>query len=233
MNGSTSTPHYGPDEDAMTIFLERGFLASDLLTGLGYGVQLVLYGACARHLWTQRHTKRHSLFLLAYTSVVLIVETIFVAVQARDIQLATLFVITFLSDALVLWRCWVIWQSPWQGRWVVYFAVSIPFLMPITSFAMGTLWALESSQPDWTIYSALPWAFGISYFTISLSTNVILTLLIIGRLLQYRASIMSSLLASYAKHYLSLATILIESAALYSILAVCFLVLYAVNNGID
>ncbi|VDC04348.1 unnamed protein product [Peniophora sp. CBMAI 1063] len=260
MVNGTSTPYYGPDEDAATIFLERTFLAGDLICGLGYGIQLVLYAACARYLWSQRHSRRHALFLLAYTTFVFFVETIFVGVQARTVQLAyidnrnypggpwtyflssqslavnvmfeaTLFVITFACDALVLWRCWVIWQA--RGRWVAYLVASVPFLMLLASFVMGTLWTLQSSQPGLSFYSALPQAYGISYYAISLSINVILTFLIVGRLLQYRASIMKSLPAAHAKHYLSLATVLVESAALYSMFAICFLVTYAVNNGIN
>lgn len=98
---------------------------------------------------------------------------------------------------------------------------------------MGTLWTLQSSQPGLSFYSALPQAYGISYYAISLSINVVLTFLIVGRLLQYRASIMASLPAAHARHYLSLATVLVESAALYSLFAICFLVTYAINNGIN
>ncbi|KZV66050.1 hypothetical protein PENSPDRAFT_585881 [Peniophora sp. CONT] len=261
MANSTSTPYYGPDEDAATIFVERTFLAGDFICGLGYGIQLVLYAACARYLWSQRHARRHVLIILVYTTVVFFVETIFVGVQTRTVQLvyidnrnypggpwtyflssqslavdvmfyATLFVITFMSDALVLWRCWVIWKAPGDG-WVAYLVISVPFLMLIASFVMGTLWTLQSSQPGLSFYSALPQAYGVSYYAISLSINVILTILIVGRLLQYRASIMASLPAAHAKHYLSLATVLVESAALYSVFAVCFLVTYAVDNAIN
>ncbi|KZV76099.1 hypothetical protein PENSPDRAFT_748031 [Peniophora sp. CONT] len=257
MANSTSTPYYGPDEPAAIIFAEHAFLASDLMTGIGYGIQLVLYSACARYLWSQRHTRRHALFIIAYITIVFSVETVFVGAQARAVQLvyidnrnfpggpwayfltsqknvmleATLFVITFMCDALVLWRCWVIWQA--RGRWAAYFIIVIPSLMLLASFVMGTLWTLQSSQPALSLYSALPRAYGISYYTISLSLNVVLTLLIVGRLLQYRASIMASLPAAHAKHYVSLATVLVESAALYSVFAVCFLITYTINSPIN
>ena len=131
MSNGTSNPYYGPDEDAATIFFERTFLAGDLLSGLGHGVELVLYAACARYLWSQRRSRRHALFLLAYITFVLCVQTIFIAVQARTVQLvyidnrnypggpwayflssqslavnvmfeATLFVNTFMCDGLVV-----------------------------------------------------------------------------------------------------------------------------------
>jgi hypothetical protein len=95
---------------------------------------------------------------------------------------------------------------------------------------MGTLWTLESSQPTLSMYSALPLAYGTSYYAISLSANIILTLLIIGRLVSYRRTLIQSLPAESANHYISLAAVIIESAALYSVFAILFLITYAVNN---
>ena len=83
------------------------------------------------YLWKQRAQRRSALFLLAYITVLIMVETIFVIVQARTVQVlyvdnrnypggpwayflatqnlainvifyATLFVLTFLSDCLVV-----------------------------------------------------------------------------------------------------------------------------------
>jgi hypothetical protein len=80
------------------------------------------------------------------------------------------------------------------------------------------------------MYSKLPLAYGTSYYAISLSANIILTLLIIGRLVAYRRTLLQSLPADLANHYISLATVIVESAALYSIFAILFLITYAVNN---
>ena len=54
-----------------------------------------------------------------------------------------------------------------------------------------------------------------------------MTILISVRLLTYRRNLMKYLPAEYAKHYLSLLAIIVESAALYSIVALVFLVAYA------
>ena len=144
-----------PDESASEIFLERTFLAGDFISGLGYGasaftpflsvylqshshlptitgVQVVLYASCAIFLWKTRQSRgRQSLLLLVYTTILLSIETIFSAVQARTVQViyidnrdypggpwayflatqnlpinimfyATLFILTFLSDLLIV-----------------------------------------------------------------------------------------------------------------------------------
>ena len=98
---------------------------------------------------------------------------------------------------------------------------------------MGTLWTLQSSQPGLSFYSALPLAYGTSYYAISLSINIVLTILIVIRLIQYRKTAMAALPEEHAKHYLSIVTVLVESAALYSIFALLFLITYAINNPIN
>ena len=73
-------------------------------------------------------------------------------------------------------------------------------------------------------------AYGTSYYTLSLSVNIMLTALITIRLLMYRRAIVRTLPPDFAVHYVSLAAIVIESAALYSLFAILFLVTYAVDD---
>ncbi|KAJ6593301.1 hypothetical protein B0H19DRAFT_1055905 [Mycena capillaripes] len=251
--------YYGPvNETQHDIDLERNFIAGDVVVGTGYGIQLVLWTNCALFLWKRRRHGRQPMFLLFYITAMLLIESLFVAVQARTVQMiyidnrnysggpwkfflatqtaavnvifyATLFLLTFLSDLVVLWRCWVIWTASGQTR-LACVAVTFPIILLVASFVMGTLWTLESSQPTLSLYSKLPQAYGTAYYTISLSANIIMSLLIIGRLISYRRTLLQSLPAELANHYISLATVIIESAALYSIFAVLFLVTYAIDN---
>ncbi|KAF9068958.1 hypothetical protein BDP27DRAFT_1294411 [Rhodocollybia butyracea] len=258
-------PYYGPDEPESIIQVERFFLAGDLVAGAGYGIQVVLYYSCAMYLWNWRKQSFKSLFLLGYITLLISVSTIFVIVQARTVQLmyvdnrnypggpwpyflatqnlavnvmfdACLFVLTFLADTLMLWRCWVIWTA--SGKLTAYLVTAFPALILLASFGkfkpsypvMGTLWTLESSEPGLSFYSRLPLAIGTSYYSISLGVNIILTILITGRLLVYRKQILRSMPAEHAKGYISLLTIIVESAAIYSICALLFLITYAVNN---
>ncbi|KAF8079141.1 hypothetical protein FPV67DRAFT_1467657 [Lyophyllum atratum] len=253
-------PYYGPNASPEEVFLERTFVAGDFVCGTGYGAQLVLYASCAIFLWNTRNTRSQSRYLLAYITVLISIETLFMIVQARTVQdmyidnrnypggpwvyflatqnlpinvlfYATLFLLTFLSDLLVLWRCWVIWNA--AGRYTAYAVTFFPALLLLASFVIGTLWTLQSSQPGLSLYSALPQAYGTAYYIISLSVNILLTILIISRLVMYRRKVLASLPDDHAKHYVSLATIMVESAALYSILALIFIITYAINNPLN
>ncbi|KAF7370709.1 hypothetical protein MSAN_00704100 [Mycena sanguinolenta] len=243
--------YYGPDESASDIQYERNFIAGDVIVGTAYGIQLTLWANCALFLWKRRKHSRLSMLLLIYMTTMLLIESLFVAVEARTLQFiyidnrnypggamtaainvifyATFFLLTFLSDLLVLWRCWVIWAASGQ-RNLAWAVITFPIILLAASFAMGTLWTLESSHPDLSMYSALPQAYGTAYYALSLGSNIILTLLIIGRLVTYRRTLLENFPAELASHYISLATVIIESAALYTIFAVLFLITYALNN---
>jgi len=51
------------------------------------GVQLVLYVTCARHLWSVRKKNPKSMYLLAYITTLIILETIGVSAAANTVQL--------------------------------------------------------------------------------------------------------------------------------------------------
>ncbi|KAM6498723.1 hypothetical protein JOM56_006671 [Amanita muscaria] len=253
-------PYYGPIEDNRTIFLERAFLGAGFVGAIGYGVQLVLYGLCVQYLWRERKRRRVVRFLLVYVTLLLSLSSLwaslgtwimedvyinnrnypggpwiyFMATQNMPenvIFIVTLFVLTFLSDLLVLWRCWVIWTT--TSGLVAYVIVAFPVLILFASFALGTIWCLQSSQPGLSLHSKIAIAFGTSYYVTSLSVNVVVTVLIVFRLALHRRYILRSLPSEHAKHYLSVAAIVVESAALYSVFALAFIISYALNNPIN
>jgi len=256
-------PFYGPDEPSGTIFLERTFLAGDFITGMTFGILLCMYPACMQLLWKQRRTRRFSKFLMTYLTVLFIILVIFSAVSAGSVQtiyidnrnypggpwsfflasqnlaidvifIATFFLLTFFADSLIFWRCWIIWSA--SRRRTAIIGTFFPALVLLASFAIGTIWVLQSSQPGLSFYSKIPRAFGVIYYSLSIGMNVVLTLLITGKLLVYRHRFKTTSTSGSpdpVQFYTSLLTIFIESAALYSTFAICFLVSYAINNPIN
>ncbi|KAJ7927622.1 hypothetical protein B0H13DRAFT_2653366 [Mycena leptocephala] len=239
-------PYYGPaGESASEIALERQFLASYLVTGTGFGIQFGLYFSCFLYLWQRRKQNRSSLFLLAYITTLFSLEFLFVVVQGEAAQMiyidnrnypggpfafylamqnapvnvmfyATLFVLTFLSDILVLWRCWVIWAADGR-RLIAYVVIAFPFILLFASFAFrhNQLWEYygqsKSLNQGEILFAKLPLTYGTAYYAISLGVNIIITI--------------SSLRACSCTAAASS-----KSAALYSLFAVLFLITYVVNN---
>lgn len=242
------------------IFLEQTFVSGNFVAGVGYGIQMVLYTHCALYLWRELRRKTIFAVLLAYITLLLSLQSVVVSastwtvvdayVNHQDYSggpwnwfLATqylpedvlfisfLFILTFLSDLLVLWRCWVIWSS--SGKVVASLVTAFPILILLASFALGTTWCLRSSEPGSSLYSDIPMTFGTAYYMTSLCVNIVVTILIVLRLLIHRRSVLRSLPPEHAKHYLSLATVFIESASLYTISALGFIISYAANHPIN
>ena len=138
-----------------------------------------------RYLWKQRQRSWRTTFLLSYLTLLLMIETVFCIVQARTVQViyienrnypggpwayfldtqylainvmfyATLFVLTFLCDLLVvrvvivpnhdcvhtnsssqLWRCWIIWTA--SGRAMAYAVTAFPTIILLASFGSSFL----------------------------------------------------------------------------------------------
>ncbi len=74
---------------------------------------------------------------------------------------------------------------------------------------------------------------GIAFWSISAGLNIVFTFLISTRLLLIRRRANAVLGPSHGSHYTSVLAIVIESAALYSLWALIFLITYARNNPIQ
>ncbi|KAK2462320.1 hypothetical protein APHAL10511_005626 [Amanita phalloides] len=252
---------YRPRDSAYDVLMEKSFILSYFLTGMGYGVQFMLYVICASYLWKQRENLGRVVSLrLAYITILILLESLFAAATiwttgdmfivnrnypggpmayfgaTQDLPedvtfIASLVILTFLSDLFMLWRCWIIWST--AGKLASYAAMSIPILTLLSSFALGTIWILESSQQGLSMFSKVPIAFGTAYYVISLNVNILVTVLIIMRLLFHRRAILNVLPVEYTKQYLSVAAIVVESALLYSIFALIFIITYAINNPMN
>jgi len=93
--------------------------------------------------------------------------------------------------------------------------------------ASGILLLISVTHSDNSFYAQRSVNISIAFWSISMGLNVILTIFIVGRLLYARYRIKSSLGSRYGQNYLSVASMLVESAALYSIWALVFLITYA------
>lgn len=98
--------------------------------------------------------------------------------------------------------------------------------------ATGILFLKQVGTP-----SASPWDstginWTIPYYTMSLSLNIIVTILIVARLLVYRARISRVMGKGHGAEYASLAAMIVESAAIYSTFSIMFLIPFATGSPI-
>ena len=90
--------------------------------------------------------------------------------------------------------------------------------------AMGILFIYQTSQPDNSIWSSVAISFGIPYFSISLSLNMILTLLIVTRLVLHNRNVRTAMGVppGFGGLYKAIVTMLVESSALYAVSSLLF-----------
>lgn len=120
-----------------------------------------------------------------------------------------------------------------QLRWVFPVA-SFRGNTKLTAYSVfGILALVEVNLPLSNAWTALSRKFALAYFTLSLSLNAVLTLLITARLLMYRHRARVQLGVNHGTPYTSIAAMLVESSALYSTVSLIFIISYARNSPIQ
>jgi len=125
----------------------------------------------------------------------------------------------WLADGLLLYRCYILYG---MNIWVV----ALPCLLCLSSVVMGIMLVYQTSRPDSKIWTSLAVNYGLGYFSISLSLNILLTLMIVTRLILHTRNIMGA----PARVYRAIITMLIESSALYAVNSLLFVGPWGAGN---
>ncbi|KAK0439679.1 uncharacterized protein EV420DRAFT_1733612 [Desarmillaria tabescens] len=133
-----------------------------------------------------------------------------------------------MADCVIIWRCWVIWGRNWRI-----------IVLPSICTLCGTLFDIFFLFQELTPFtgsqgsSSTPWGsdsikWGVAYYSMTLSTTIICTVLIVYRLVQ--ASTTSLSLSIAVNPYYRVMEIMVESAVLYVIALVIYIPFIATNN---
>ncbi|KXN85264.1 hypothetical protein AN958_11558 [Leucoagaricus sp. SymC.cos] len=137
------------------------------------------------------------------------------------------FLVNWMTDALLIWRVYVLFGGK-RYPWAV---ILFPCVIYFASVAMGLVVIVEDSHTTESFWSALAIPFVLAYYVLTTSLTIICTILLTYRLLKARERYIQAMgHSSHANQYLSIATMLIESSALYAIWSIIFLVLYAIGH---
>lgn len=108
----------------------------------------------------------------------------------------------------------------------------VALLANTISTAMGTLLFASQVYGRGGFWATIPLNFSIPYASISVSLNVLLTLLIVIRLVLHGRNIRSATTSPAGTNglYMAIVTMLIESSALYSVNSLLLIILWAAGN---
>ncbi|KAJ7849646.1 hypothetical protein B0H14DRAFT_2509788 [Mycena olivaceomarginata] len=242
---------WAPNETAAQLWNERCIFIGQLIGAIGYGIHLTLFCQCVPALCARKSGRRNrellifvfilfalgnignaTSFLFAQKSFIddrdypggpgaYFVEqsTDWSAVVCNSVYIVN----TWFQDGILLYRFWAIWSRN-------YYIVVVPALAFLTSMILSAILIAELCQPGNSFWTAISMKLAIPYWAISISMTVILTALIAGRLLFMRYRLDKLVGARTSTPYVTITAMLVESAALYSINGLIFLVSYGVNS---
>ncbi|KAI0741915.1 hypothetical protein C8Q80DRAFT_1110638 [Daedaleopsis nitida] len=248
-----STSSFPPPPD---LALERSSLVGALVGAMAYGVHTAIFVQCLYYIVPRNFTlKRGTItnWLLAlYTCIMFAMGTLNFACNSKITELmfvdnrefpggpmvwffahynigtntaghSALIIADSLATGLLLWRCYVIWNSVW--------VIVFPMLAFMATIALSILTLFQSSRPDASIWSSTTVQISLPYFSVAMSLNVLLTILLVGRLIYMSRQAKLTLGREHATMYNSIVAMLIESAVPFAVMGLAYIVAYARGNS--
>ncbi|KZV93215.1 hypothetical protein EXIGLDRAFT_835856 [Exidia glandulosa HHB12029] len=249
MATTTATSWPAEGETPLTLYIEHNNFFSIVLGSIFYGIHFSLFLATLRYLW-RRNWRNVSWGLVLYVIALFVLATLYLAgsvhwrmrmfVDDRAypggpaafyieqfsqtetiLSNSAYIIINFLSDGLLLWRCWVIYNRNYR-------VVILPSLVFAASTILSILVTYTIAQPGTVFATTTAMRITLPYFALSMSLNMLLTLMIATRLLTARSQFNSH----HAQLFTSIISMLVESAALYAIFSIAFIITYTMKDAL-
>jgi len=230
---------WAPAEPQYEIQWERGQLVYPTWTAFCLGINTVFYGIFLHYTFLNKPLRQVAWITVIYTTVMYGLAIVYfwstmeytedMYVYDRnypggpfayslipftpELRAATVsfVVINALGDAVFMFRCYLVWD---RSKLVMIFPVLIYCASVVCSI--------------FTVITSAALNFTLPYFGLSTGLNLFLTIMICGKLLWARKSIMVVLGKEHAKLYTSVAAMIVESALLNAVVSTVSIVLVAV-----
>jgi len=151
----------------------------------------------------------------------LLIESSFVKINLACY--AAYIMATWMQDGFLLYRFLVVFNYNW-------FVAVVPCLVYLLSIIMSCFLLAQLTETGAELFSSTTVNFALGYWAASIATTMCLTCLIVGRLLFFRMRLQRLIGKGHRSPYFTVSAMLIESALLYSLFALAFIILYAKND---
>ncbi|KAF8130301.1 hypothetical protein EV363DRAFT_1450697 [Boletus edulis] len=217
-----------------------------------YGIELLLYVKTLRLLLRDRGTdKKDNLFYAVFSSVMMLLITVWIATQAvfgenmwvleygfpggpfvywstnigvwyMTSAMIAVIILQLMTDALMIHRCRIIWNS--------YRVVVVPIVLWLATLTLGVLLAWSTSAPATSFHSGIATQISLAYWSVSVFLNTTLTSMICWRVLRHGRKVQERIGKEYASLYFAVATIVVESVLPYTLSGIAFLVTFGADT---
>ncbi|KIY67878.1 hypothetical protein CYLTODRAFT_454087 [Cylindrobasidium torrendii FP15055 ss-10] len=234
-----------------SISLELSNFISLILETLLYGAFTVLFSSALWVMYDARARRGMNMILLSSAATIWILATVHLVLDiARAAKAyvyleggsadqfylelshplevaktATYGVITLVGDAFVIYRCYIVWNRKW---WIVPGPALLLIATGVAAF--GTTAMFAHSDPEDNVFVFASWV--TSFIVLTLVTNVLCTLLIAFRIIRIRRGVKNNAaLRGAAVPVDSVLAMIIESASIYSVSVIVFMVTYITGSN--
>ncbi|KAF7372821.1 hypothetical protein MSAN_00488100 [Mycena sanguinolenta] len=239
-------------------WLERSRLDGMTLDGFTYGIFFLLTIQAGMAVYNGAQTTRTKLSkwrargLMAYIVVTFLLGTVGFAANARytediwinfrgtpdwdpvflitnefdfwynRLAVDTNLVMVWLMNLLLLYRCFVIWN---YNRWVVTLMTCV--YLTVIGLTTATMVSASNSAVFFNLDAQM------AFLVMSCTFNLLFTTLVSVRLLSMRNQIKSLLGPEHALTYTSVTATLVESASLYFVFDVLFVITFSIHSNVE
>ncbi|KAH9837914.1 uncharacterized protein C8Q71DRAFT_568452 [Rhodofomes roseus] len=239
----------------MSAEFQHGWYIGNIGISILYGIELVIYGASMRVLYQRKsqHRNRVDIFFMVFSTVLLLCCTINLAANCvfgeewwivnqnypggseqwfadnaavwyQTWASAANVLVQILADALLIYRCFVLWQTP--------FIIALPCLVWLASVGLGITTLYYSGSPGGNDYAGLAQTTSTAYLACTMAINISMTVLIVGRIIYFARTTERVLMNGSTRQYFSIASIIVESALLYTVFGLMYLVTFAIGSDL-
>ncbi|KAK0499156.1 hypothetical protein EDD18DRAFT_1070706 [Armillaria luteobubalina] len=133
----------------------------------------------------------------------------------------------FLGDALLLYRCYIIWNS-------MFSIIICPLILYLGALVMAILLIVQSAVPGSNFFRGKTVDFGVPWVSLSVALNASVTTLIVIRILNVRHQLKATLEPTddTVRIYTGILALLVESVLPYSFFGVIFAITYGRNMDV-
>jgi len=237
---------------------QNSFYVGNAFNGILYGVELVFYVKTVQALLRgDRKHARTNRFFAIFSTALLFLITIFVAVQAvfgqemwivnagfeggsaaylamyasvwyQTMGTAASIMLQLMSDALLIYRCFIVYNG--------FLVLIFPSILWIATLVLGILELYTSGVPSGDFFAGLAAHIGVAYVSVSVGLNVMVSSMICARIAYLGMAVHSTRNTARGKEvmkYGGTIPIIVESALPYAVAGIAFAVSYGMESEIS
>ncbi|KLO07054.1 hypothetical protein SCHPADRAFT_922993 [Schizopora paradoxa] len=250
-----ANPYAPPGEDASDLWFERSNFAGSLLGGIAYGLHICIF-FIAIYLMSRPDTKRkNSGFYVAFICVLFVLGTTQFATNSRYYQMMWIdnrdfpggpiafftsqfsipsntvggvaFILSdFLADSILVYRLFVICNGSFR-------VIVLPVVALLAATILNCLTIFQEAQPGAGLTGHTTVIFALPFWSFSVGLNILLSLAIAFKLLMIRRALVPTIGPERGKVYTSVAAMIVESSALYSVTGMVYLICFARGSNVQ